>query len=82
MVWLADFNLHIGRERGRQTQPRTENFQDQRITELDQFHPAAQAHAERFKPLHLLVVGRDLADDGTDTRLKLIQPDKFRCSLS
>ena len=81
MAGLADFHLHVGRERGGNAQPRAENFQDERVAHFDQFHAAAKAHAKRLEALHFLVVGRDLADDGADTRRKQIQPDESGCGL-
>jgi len=76
MARLADFDLHIGRERGGDSEPRAENFENERVAELDQFHAPAKAHAERLETLHLLVVGRDLADDGADARREQVQPDE------
>lgn len=77
MIGLADFDLHVRRQCGGQSQPRAKNLEDQRIAKLDEFHAPAEAHAERFEALHLLVVGCDLADDGADARRELIQPDEF-----
>ena len=74
MIWLADFHLHIRRQRGGQAQPRAENFEDQRVADLDQLHATAEAHAQRLEALHLFVVGRDLADDGADAWREQIQP--------
>jgi len=81
MARLADFHLHVGRERGGDAQPRAKNFQDERVARFDQLHAAAEAHAERFEALHLLVVGRDLADDGADAWREQIQPDESGCGL-
>ena len=76
MVRLADLHLHIRRKRGGYPQPRAENFEDQRVANFDQFHAPAEAHAECLQALHLLVVGRDLPDDGADARREQIQPDE------
>ena len=82
MVRLADFNLHMGREPGGHSQPRTENFEDQRVTALDEFDAAAKTDPERFEALHFLIVNRDLADDGADMRRELIQPDESAGGLA
>jgi len=82
MARLADLHLHIGRERGGKAQPRAEHFEDQRVADLDQLHAAAETDAERLEPLHLLVVGRDPADDGADPRREQIQPDESGRGLS
>ena len=79
MVRQTDFHPHMGRERGGHTQPRAENFEDERVTGFDQLDAAAEADAERFEPLHLLIVGLDVADDRADPRRELIQPDEFNC---
>ena len=82
MVRLADFHLHLGCEMSGHTQPRTENFQDQRVAGLDQFHTAAKTDAQGLEALHFLIVRRDAADDGTNPRWKLIQPDEFSFNLA
>ena len=76
MIRLADFNLHVGCEGGGQSQPRPKNPENQRVAALDEFDPAAQADAQRFKPLRFLVINRDLADDGANPRRELVQPDE------
>lgn len=81
MTGLADFHLHIGRERSGDAQPRAENFEDERIAELDQLNAPAEADTKRFEALHLLVVGRDCADDGADARREQIQPDESRLGV-
>jgi hypothetical protein len=82
MSRLADFHLHVAGEGGGDAQPRTEHFEDQRVAALDQLHAAAQAHTQRLEALHLLVVNRDFADDGTNTRRELVQPDESVCGLA
>jgi len=81
MAGLADFDLHIRRKRGRNAQPRTKNFEDEWVAHFDQFHAAAKAYAERLEALHLLVIDRDLADNGADARREQVQPDKSGRSL-
>ena len=82
MVRLAHFNLHMGGERGGHAQPGAEHYEDQRVARFHQFHAAAETDAQRFETLHFLVVGFNVADDRTNARRELIQPDKGNGGLA
>ena len=82
MIRQADFDLHIRRKRGGQSQPRAKNFEDQRVAHFDQLHATAEADAQCFEALHLLIIGRDAPDNSTDARRELIQPNEFSFGLA
>jgi hypothetical protein len=82
MIRLADFDVDMSRKVGGNSQPRAENFEDERVARLDQFHAPTETDAERFEPLHFLIVRLDIADDRTNTRRELIQPDEGNCGLA
>ena len=76
MAGLADFDADARGELGGQAEPRAEHFQDDRVAGADEFHAAAQAHAQRLEALRFLVVGLDAAHDGADARRQLIEPHR------
>ena len=76
MIGLADFHADPGGEFRRDSQPRTEDFQNERIAGTDQFHAAAKAYAERLEPLRVLIVGLDAAHDRADARRQRVEADE------
>ena len=74
MAGLADFHADARSQLGRQAQPRTKNFQDERIARADEFHAAADTNTKRFEAVRVLVAGLNTAHNGADARRQFIEP--------
>jgi hypothetical protein len=73
----ANFYAHAGGERGRQTEPRGKDFQNDRVAAAHEFHAPPGANAERFQTPRFLVVRFKIADNAANARRKLVQADTF-----
>ena len=76
MAGLADFDLHAPGQLGGEPKARAKNFQDERITDADQFQPATDTDSERLQALRFFVLRLHAAHHGADTQRQFVQTDE------
>jgi hypothetical protein len=74
MIRRTDFKPHARSERGRQSQARTENPDDEWIAPFDDFNLTPDTYAQRFEPLNVFTIGFNAANNSACPRRQLAKP--------
>ena len=74
MTRLTNFHVDAGSQAGGNSQARTKNPQNQRITAPNQLHPSTNTDTHGFEPQGFFVVRPNASHDRTDPGREFVEP--------